>query len=67
MAARKLTTAEAATVLRLPESEVASVRGNVAVTAGDGQRYRLTGEQPGDYVWLKADGSVPVPANEDDA
>jgi len=68
MPPKKYTTADAAAVLRLPEREVASVKGTVATTAGDGQQYRITGDQPGDYVWIKADGSVPpIPASEDDA
>lgn len=42
----------AAAVLRCYESEVAGVKDGV-VTTIDGQRYELTGSEPGDYVWLR--------------
>ena len=63
MPAKKISNAEAADVLGVYESEVASVAGDVATTT-DGQRYRL-GSARGEWEWLKADGSaVPAPPTE---
>lgn len=63
MAAPKLTKAAAAKILRVYESEVTKTGGGV-VTTSDGQRYQVTGTQPGDYTWLR-DGAE-APAAEDD-